>query len=107
VAGLVAALATATLARPVDAPALYGTACAPCHGKDGKGRTPAGKKVGAKDLGASRLADAEIARQIREGRRDSRGRQQMPAFGDTLSEAEIQALIELVKRFRAVPQPGQ
>ena len=39
---------------------LYNKECAGCHGKDGKGKTPTGRKVGAKDLTLSKSTDAEM-----------------------------------------------
>jgi hypothetical protein len=60
----------------------------------------AGRKVHAKDLTLSKLTDAEIERQIREGTKDSRGLATMPAFKDQLSDAEITALVPVVKSFR-------
>ena len=52
-----AALAVAGAAH-ADA-ALYAKKCASCHGKDGK-PSAVGQKMGAKDLGASKLSEAEI-----------------------------------------------
>lgn len=70
--------------------ALYAKRCAVCHGKDGKG-TPAGKKMGTQDLGATRLSEAEIVKVIAEGRG------KMTAFGGKLSDAEIRSLAKFVK----------
>jgi mono/diheme cytochrome c family protein len=74
--------------------------CAPCHGLDGKARTPAGKKLGAKDLSGSTLADADIAKQIRDGSKDKNGKEKMPPFKEKLGAAEISAVVEYVKTFR-------
>ena len=79
---------------------VYFTLCAPCHGPDGRARTPAARKLGVKDLTQSQLPDADIRRQILEGRRDKFGRQQMPAFESKLTPEQISALIEQVKAFR-------
>ena len=57
--------------RAADGPALFADNCASCHGLDGRARTPAGKKVHAKDLTLSKLTDAEIEKQIRDGTKDS------------------------------------
>jgi mono/diheme cytochrome c family protein len=86
--------------RAADGPALFADNCVSCHGPDGRARTPAGRKVHAKDLTLSKLTDAEIERQIREGTKDSRGLATMPAFKDQLSDAEITALVPVVKSFR-------
>ena len=78
--------------------------CASCHGNDGRGKTPQGRKIKARDLRESRLTDEEIERQIREGSRNKTGATVMPAFGRELKEAEIQAAVRVVKAFRA-PTP--
>jgi len=74
--------------------------CALCHGNDGSAHTPQGRKLRAKDLRESRLTDAEIERQIREGSRNKNGVSVMPAFGQELTDAEIQSAIRAVKSFR-------
>ncbi len=97
-AGLLGLLVAA--GRAADGPALFADNCASCHGLDGKARTPAGRKVRAKDLTVSTLADADIQKQIREGKKDEHGRVAMPAFKETLSADEIAALIPVVKNLR-------
>ena len=87
-------------APPPEATALFQLTCAPCHGKDGRARTPMARKLGVKDLTLSKIPEAEVVRQIREGRKDAQGKQQMPAFGDRLSEQEIRKLVEVVKSLR-------
>ena len=84
----------------VDAEAVYGANCASCHGADGRGRTPAGKKLRVKDLAASALPDAEMEKQITTGTQDAKGNQRMPAFKDKLSPEEIAALVAFVKALR-------
>lgn len=86
--------------RAADGPALFADNCASCHGPDGKAQTPAGKKVHAKDLTVSRLNDAAILQQIKEGYRDSHGLPAMPAFKGRLSDEEVNALLPVVKSFR-------
>jgi mono/diheme cytochrome c family protein len=87
-------------ARAADGAALFADNCASCHGVDGRAGTPAGRKVHAKDLSLSKLTDAEIERQIKAGRQDSRGVFIMPPFKDRLSDEDISALISVVKSFR-------
>ncbi len=74
--------------------------CASCHGPDGRARTPAARKLGVKDLTQSQLPDAEIRRQIIEGRLDKAGKPLMPAYGEKLTGEQITALIATVKSFR-------
>lgn len=88
-------------ARAADGPALFSEHCASCHGEDGRARTPQGRKVRASDLTLSRLPDAAVARQIRDGSLPRKGRKPaMPAFGDQLDEDALRALLEQVKQFR-------
>ena len=79
-----------------DGQKLFDTNCAKCHGPDGSGNTVVGKAVGAKDLGsaeAKKLTDAEIHSQIEQGKGN------MPPFGGTLSKAQIDSLIPIVRAF--------
>ena len=96
VLGLMSPAASGT----VDVEAVYGANCASCHGADGKGRTPAGKKLRVKDLAASMLPDTEMEKQIASGTQDAKGSQRMPAFREKLSAEEIAALIAYVKAWR-------
>jgi len=91
-AALLSALAGCVQAQPApaatpDAAALYQAHCAQCHGADRLGAM--GPALLPQNLGRLRKADA--AATVREGRAAT----QMPAFGATLGEAEIQALVEL------------
>jgi mono/diheme cytochrome c family protein len=104
--GLVAIAVAAVLAeRSVYAAetglTLFENHCAPCHGVDGKARTPAGKKLGAKDLSESKLGDEEIKKQIREGAKDPRGAEKMPSFKQKVTSEEIEAIVAYVKTFRS------
>lgn len=90
----------ATTLLAADGRQLFATNCASCHGLDGKARTPAGKALGAKDLSASKLSDAEIERQITNGVQDASGKQRMPAFKSRLTAEDITALVAHVKSFR-------
>lgn len=86
--------------RAADGTEVFTSRCAPCHGADGKARTPAGKKLGAKDLSESKLSDAAIAQQILEGVKDARGHERMPAFKTKVTADEVSALVAHVKAFR-------
>ena len=93
-------LAGGVAGRAADGPAVFAAHSAPCHGLDGKARTPAGKKLGAKDLSESKIADDAIAHQIAEGLKDKKGVERMPSFKARLSAEEIAALVTFVKTFR-------
>lgn len=102
----------AVLALPVgggvgaEQPAeLFIKACASCHGKDGKAKTPIGRKLKVKDLTQSKLGDVEIAEQIREGRKGDDGLTRMPSFKESFQPDQIEALVRHVKSLR--PRPAR
>jgi mono/diheme cytochrome c family protein len=82
--------------------ALYRASCAACHGEDGKG-PPASRKltVATPDLTdcsfASREPDADWVAVIHQGGPVRAFDSSMPAFGESLSEAEIQRILEHVR----------
>ena len=65
-----------------------------------KEQLAAAKLLGVKDLSQSKLPDAEIVKQIIEGRQDAKGSQKMPPFKDMLTDEEIKELVKVVKSFR-------
>lgn len=71
-----------------DAPASYAQYCAACHGPDRFGAT--GPALLPESLARLRPAGAKTT--IRDGRVAT----QMPSFGGTLSEAEIQILVDYI-----------
>ena len=88
---IVLALAfAATLARAEDGAALFAQKCAVCHGKDGKG-SPAGVKMGAKDLTTLKLGEGEIEKTV------ENGKGKMMAFKGKLSPEQIKAVTKYVK----------
>ena len=72
----------------------YKAKCAACHGMDGKGETPVGKKLGARDLRSAEVQSQSGAQLIEVV---TKGKNKMPAYGKTLKEAEIKELIEYVR----------
>jgi len=75
--------------------------CGSCHGKDGKGDTKAGRKADVKDLTDPKyqatFTDEQMFKQIKEGMKDKNGKEKMKAFGGTLSDEEIKALVAFVR----------
>src|SRR5437773_4743284 len=75
--------------------------CGSCHGKEGKGDTKAGKKADVKDLTDAKyqasFTDEQMFKQIKEGMKDKNGKEKMKAFGGTLSDEEIKALVKFVR----------
>lgn len=79
---------------------LFAKNCAICHGNDGKAQSNYAKKIGVKDLAASKATDGEIEKQVAEGKTDAEGKVKMPPFKDRLTAEEIKSLIPVVKAFR-------
>jgi mono/diheme cytochrome c family protein len=93
---------------------IYQAACLTCHGRDGTGspRTVVGFETPLPDFTdcafASAEADADWLAVVHEGGRIRGLTRRMPAFGDALNRAQIDAVIGHVRRFcsdRAWP-PG-
>lgn len=87
-------------ARAGDAATTWSTKCASCHGKDGKGATMMGRKLGIKDLTDPKVqasfTDADATKTIKEGD-DSK---KMKGFGDQLSDDDIKALVAHVRSLK-------
>jgi mono/diheme cytochrome c family protein len=79
---------------------LYKSRCARCHGNDGRGRTPKGRQLRARDFTdpdfQRQKSDAELLDAIINGTDHD-----MPAFGTILSEAQIRSMLAEVRRFGA------
>ena len=98
VALFVASLATAKAAEVGE---NWTKHCGACHGKEGKGQTKAGRKAEVKDLTDANyqagFTDEQMFKQIKEGMKDKSGKEKMKAFGGTLSDEEIKALVAFVR----------
>jgi len=90
---LVAALLAPPAARAADAASVWASHCADCHGKDGRGRTGMGRRLGVKDLSSTPKSAAELAADIADGIPERK----MPAYGKKLSPEQIDALAAFVK----------
>jgi cytochrome c6 len=80
-----------------DAAPIYKAKCVICHGADGKGETPTGKKMKVRDLAApevQKMTDAEMTKIIADGKA------KMPAYKAKLSAAEIEALVGFMRTFK-------
>ena len=88
-------LALWSVPAAADAAATYKAKCAMCHGADGKGDTPAGKKMGAHDFAApevQKLSDAELATTI------AKGKSKMPGYEKSLKDADIKELVTYLRQ---------
>ena len=73
---------------------LFKTKCAACHGPDGKGEVPMGKKLGAHDLKSAEVqkqSDAQLTEVI------TKGKNKMPAYGGKLSKEQIAQLVAYIR----------
>ena len=96
-------IAGAVSVRAADAKENWEKNCTKCHGPDGKGATPMGKKLSIKDYSDAKvqeaMKDADMTKAIKEGVKDG-DKTRMKAFGETLSDDEIKALVKYVRDFK-------
>jgi cytochrome c6 len=78
-----------------DAAANYKAKCVMCHGADGKGDTPAGKKMGVRDFSSPEVQNASDADLIAI---TTKGKNKMPAYSGKLSDADIKDLITYIRQ---------
>ena len=96
VAVIVMMLCSNSLFAADDGATLFKTKCAMCHGADGKGDSPMGKKLNVRDLGSAdvqKQSDAELTTII------EKGKNKMPAFGGKLSAEQITTLVAHIRNF--------
>ena len=89
---LVAAFAAAQADK--EGAALYKKSCAMCHGADGSGNSPMGKKMGVRDLSSAdvqKQTDAQLTAII------AKGKDKMPAYGEKMKPEEIKNLVAYIK----------
>ncbi|MBE0541369.1 MAG: cytochrome c [Verrucomicrobia bacterium] len=97
------AVGSAMATYAADAKTIYAKDCAKCHGKEGKGDTKMGQKLGVKDYTAAKvqaeMKDEEAFKAIKEGYKDKAGKVVMkPAEGVT--DDEIKALVKYMRSFK-------
>ena len=93
---LILAVALAPAVFAADGAAVYKAKCASCHGADGKGQSPLGKKMGLRDLGSP-----EVQKQTDKELYDwtAIGKGKMPGYKDKLTDEEIKALVAHMRTF--------
>jgi mono/diheme cytochrome c family protein len=103
VIGLAFLVAGVISARAADAKENWEKHCAKCHGPDGKGKTKMGEKLEIKDYSTAKvqdeLKDEKMIKAIKDGVKDG-DKTKMKAFGETLSDDEIKALVKYVRDFK-------
>lgn len=95
--------ASALTVAAADAKETYEKDCAKCHGKEGKGDTKMGQKLGCKDYADAKVQDGmkdeEAVKAIKEGVKDKDGKVLMkPAEG--ISDADAKALVAYMRKFK-------
>lgn len=82
------------LAAAADNAAVYKAKCAVCHGADGAGQTPMGKKMNLRDLRSPEVqkqSNADLTKIIADGKG------KMPGYKAKLSADEIKGLVEYMR----------
>jgi mono/diheme cytochrome c family protein len=77
-----------------DGATLYKSKCAMCHGPDGKGETPMGKKLTVRDLGSpdvQKQTDAELTTII------TKGKGKMTPYEGKLTGEQIGQLVAYIR----------
>jgi len=91
------------VASAADAKENWENHCAKCHGSDGKGKTKMGQKLKVKDYTdpkvQEKLKDEEMIKITKEGVKEG-DKTLMKGFADELSDAEIKALVEYIRKFK-------
>jgi cytochrome c553 len=86
-----------------DAKENYDKGCAKCHGKEGKGDTKMGQKLGVKDYTDAKvqgeMKDDAAFKAIKEGLKGKDGTVLMKPAED-LSDADIKALVAFMRGFK-------
>lgn len=80
------------------APALYGSKCSLCHGKDGTGAA-SWKTKGIPDFTDAEWQSKRTDQQIGNTIKNGKGKY-MPSFKEKLSDEEISSLVATVRRFK-------
>ena len=90
-------LSVVTSRAQSPAETLFKSKCAACHGADGQGDVPMGKKLGAHNLKSPAVqahSDAQLAGVI------TRGQNHMPAYGGKLSADQVNDLVKFIRSLK-------
>jgi len=81
-----------------DARSVYNSKCASCHGRDGRARTAKARREHARDMTTGEWQDSVSDERIYNS--ISNGKGKMPSFKKKLSDAQIDELVNYVRRLR-------
>ena len=96
---IVLTIVFALVATPLfatDAATTYKAKCFACHGEKGNGDTAMGKRLGVRNFATAPVQsqnDAALTKIIVDGKN------KMPPFKGKLSDAEVKALVALIRTF--------
>jgi cytochrome c553 len=94
---------TSTRADEARVKALWKEHCTQCHGEDGRGRTPMGRKLRVQDYTdpkvQAKYSDEEMIKVTKEGVKQG-ARVLMKPYEDVLTEAEIKELVAYIRKFK-------
>lgn len=97
-------IATVASSRAADAKQNWDKICAKCHGPDGKGNTPMGKKLRIVDhtdpKTQAKYTDEQMFKAIKEGVKDEKGSIKMKANREELTDEEIKTLVAYVRTLK-------
>lgn len=100
---LVALSIALSSAQSADPRTNWSNNCVQCHGQDGSANTLMGKALSAKNLKSAEVqasfTDAEAVEAIKNGVKRN-GAMAMLAFGGTLTDEEIKALVAYVRTLK-------
>lgn len=94
---LAGALMLPAVAIAADGAAVYKAKCASCHGADGAGTTPMGKKMNLRDLGSAEVqkqTDAQLTEIT------AKGKGKMPGYESKISADELKAVVAHMRTFK-------
>ncbi len=92
-AGLIGLCAEASPAQS-GGETLFKTKCAACHGPDGQGEVPMGKKLGARNLSSTEVqgqSDAQLVDVM------TKGKNKMPAYAGKLTKEQMADLVAYIR----------
>ena len=92
-AGLIAICEKPSLAQSAGE-TLFKTKCAACHGPDGKGEVPMGKKLAARNLSSTEVqgqSDAQLTDVM------TKGKNKMPAYAGKLTKEQMADLVAYIR----------